>query len=149
MAVNKINVPTHKTLRLTGLTESIEKHMSFSGTDNVSQWIRDAIEFRLAYDTQGTGVLPSELSSNHPLDNSVPIASLLSEFNDFKGVSLTDHEMIIRLLLQLRSILVDGVGKVICENPNLNPQGLNLMDITKMGIEKSKEFVAKMRSEER
>lgn len=148
MAANKINVPTHKTLRLTGLTESIERHMSLCGTDNVSKWIRDAIEFRLAYDTQGTGVLPSELSSNHPLDNSVPITSLLSDFNDFKGVSLTDHEMMIRLLLQLRSILVDGVGKVIYENPNLNPHNLNLMDLAKESVEKSKVFVAKLRNED-
>lgn len=153
MVKTAVLVPEHKTIRLKGLTDDIGKHMHICRSENLSEWIRGAIEFRLKYDTLGTGEIsqPEERGGQQGgggLDNmhNVSLLSAISSrLDDFQNTVLTDNEMMIRLMLQVRSIITDGIGRVVCENPNINTQGLSIMDVAKNSVDKSKEFVEKHR----
>lgn len=150
----KLNEPSERvTIRLNDLVKPIAMHMILSGSNNQTEWIRGAIEFRLKYDTLGAGEIsqPEERGGQQGgggLDNmhNVSLLSAISSrLDDFQNTVLTDNEMMIRLMLQVRSIITDGIGRVVCENPNINTQGLSIMDVAKNSVDKSKEFVEKHR----
>lgn len=146
-------VPEHKTIRLKGLTDDIGKHMRICKSENLSEWIRGAIEFRLKYDTLGTGEISQSEEKGYQresdgmsnMHNVSLLSSISSRLDDFQNTALTDNEMMIRLMLQIREIMTGAIGKVIFDNPNMNTQGLNLMEIAKAEVTKSKAFVEKHR----
>lgn len=140
-------------VRCTGLSKNMIAHMNMSNAKTLNEWIRGAIEFRLKYDTLGTGEISQSEEKGYQresdgmsnMHNVSLLSSISSRLDDFQNTALTDNEMMIRLMLQIREIMTGAIGKVIFDNPNMNTQGLNLMEIAKAEVTKSKAFVEKHR----
>ncbi|HAT3512936.1 TPA: hypothetical protein I8525_004430 [Aeromonas hydrophila] len=140
------------TVKFRGLAPEMLQHMSRTDSETLSEWIKDAVRFRLRYDLKGD-LSVSEFMSLQPSipsrDNSAVVdARLMDEvlsIANMAGQTDRDLALVIRMLFQLQHFMRAGIGALVFSNPNLNTKDIDGQSVFEEGKQVSHEFLKRAR----
>ncbi|MCR4450680.1 hypothetical protein [Aeromonas veronii] len=142
------------TVKFRGLAPEMIQHMSRTDSETLSDWIKDAVRFRLRYDLKGDMSL-SEFLSLQPvipsksIDANVDqsVIKALEELNTIAARVDGDMALVIRMLFQITHFMRAGLGDLVFSNPNLNTNAIDGQRVFEEGKRISHEFLKRARGE--